>query len=413
MSDRPRAIIISVGTELTEGIIQDSHTRYLSSELTSMGFTVARGLQLPDDREGFRAEFDRAVSDAGLVIITGGLGPTADDLTREVMADAAGVPLEFHGEVWGRIVERFRGRKVSETNKKQAMAPRGFHIIPNPNGTAPGLSGEVGGTLVVAMPGPPAELRPMFARSVTGLLSLRFGAPSPEDITWGTSFLVPESELEEGLGKVRVPGVSWGTRFEEDKIAFSLRGGSGGDRAGVLSALEGLFGKARIRAGDVKPVELLHAALRGTGKTLVTAESCTGGLMGKWMTDLPGSSDVYWGGFITYSNDAKSRLLGVGDDMLEKYGAVSGETVRVMGEGALERSGADAAIAVSGIAGPDGGTEEKPVGTVWAALSLRGGGTSARKLFYPGSREWIRRRTAVYCMLWAEAGIRGLQYPET
>ena len=412
MSDPQHACLIQVGTELTEGIIQDSHARYLSSELTSMGFTVIRSVLLPDHFGGFRSELERAAAECRLVLITGGLGPTTDDLTREVVAEAAGVPLEYHEEIWDRIVHRFRGRKVSETNKKQAMAPRGFSLIPNPNGTAPGFFGEMGKALVVALPGPPAELRPMFSSSVITILSERFGAPPAGEISWGTAMLVPESELEEGLRKVRRSGITWGTRVDEDRIAFSLRGGTSGERAGVFSTLESLFGRERIRNGDVKPTELLTSALAQGGKTLVTAESCTGGLLGKWMTDLPGSSRVYWGGFVVYSDDAKMRLLGLEKRLLDSYGAVSAEAVSAMAAGALEKSGADVGIAVSGIAGPDGGTPEKPVGTVWAAVALRGGKTSVRKHFYPGYRDLIRRRTAVSCLLWAEAEVLGRTFPE-
>jgi nicotinamide-nucleotide amidase len=401
-----------VGTELTEGIIQDSHARFLSSELTSMGFTVIRGVQLPDRFEEFLAELGRAAAECELIVITGGLGPTADDLTREVLSEAAKAPLEYHEEIWDTIVRRFRGRKVSETNKKQAMAPRGFHLIPNPNGTAPGLSGDVGKALVVAFPGPPSELRPMFVSSVTALLSVRFGTPPAGEIFWATAMMVPESELEEGLTKVRRSGVTWGTRVDEDRIAFSLRGGTPDERTGVFTELGKYFGGERIRKGDVKPTELLSSALARSGKLLVTAESCTGGLLGKWMTDLPGSSKVYWGGFVVYADEAKIRLLGVERRLLDEQGAVSAEAVSAMAAGALEKSGADIGIAVSGIAGPDGGTPEKPVGTVWGAVAERGGKLSARKFFYPGYRDLIRRRTAVNCFLWAEAELLGRDFPE-
>jgi PncC family amidohydrolase len=148
------------------------------------------------------------------------------------------------------------------------------------------------------------------------------------------------------------------------------------------------------------------------GKTLVTAESCTGGLLGKWMTDLPGSSRVYWGGFVVYSDDAKMRLLGVEKRLIDSFGAVSAEVASAMAASALGKSSADVGIAVSGIAGPDGGTPEKPVGTVWAAVALRGGKTSVRRLFYPGYRDLIRRRTAVSCLLWAEAEVLGHTFPE-
>jgi len=179
--DQKTAVIISAGTELTEGIIQDTHARFLASELTSMGFVVRRGVQLPDDPGIFRDELARAANDACLVIVTGGLGPTTDDLTRETIAEVAGAPLEFHPDVWDALVARFPGRTISETNRKQALAPRGFALLANPNGTAPGFHGTAGNALVVALPGPPSELRPMFAQGVVPLLRQFRGARGGRD----------------------------------------------------------------------------------------------------------------------------------------------------------------------------------------------------------------------------------------
>jgi nicotinamide-nucleotide amidase len=411
--ERAAAVILSVGTELTEGITQDTHVRFLASELTSLGFTVRRGMQIPDDPAAFREELARAVRDAGLVLVTGGLGPTTDDLTRETIAEAAGAPLEFHQEAWDALLARFAGRTVSDTNRKQAMAPRGFVLMPNPNGTAPGFHGEIGGSIVVALPGPPAELRPMFTRSVLPLVSARFGTPGEGDILWGTAFMVPESALEEELRACRRPGVAWGTRFEEDRIVFSLRGGSREDRQAVFTALTARLDGIRIRAGETRPAQALTEALLARGLTLVTAESCTGGLIAKYLTDLPGSSRVIWGGLLSYSNEAKVRLLGVREATLRDAGAVSEETVREMAEGALAASGADVSVAVSGIAGPDGGTPEKPVGTVWVASALRGAGCAAALLRLSGARDMVRRRTAVAAMLYTESRILDREFLDT
>jgi nicotinamide-nucleotide amidase len=424
------AVILSAGTELTEGIIQDTHVRFLASELTSMGMVVLRGVQVPDDPAAFQDELGRAVRDACLVIVTGGLGPTADDLTREVVASAAGVGLEFHPEVWEGLLRRFAGRKISDTNRKQAMAPSGFELLPNPNGTAPGFLGSVGDAFVAALPGPPSELRPMFAASVLPKLRLRFGGPGEGDILWGTALMVPESSLEEALktcsGAAASPSASqpaglppgaaavrWGTRVDEDRIAFSLRGGTAEDRSALFERLVAHLDPIRIRAGDTRPAQALTEALLSSKATLVTAESCTGGLIGKYMTDLPGSSRVYWGGYAAYSYEAKQRLLGVDAGLLERHGAVSEHAVRAMAEGSLAASGADASIAVSGIAGPDGGTPEKPVGTVWIAVGLRGKDCAVRLFSFSGSRDMVRRRTAVAAMLFAESRLRGREFLDT
>jgi nicotinamide-nucleotide amidase len=404
------AVIISAGTELTEGIIQDSHVRFLASELTSLGFTVRRGLQIPDDKDLFQEELARAVKDACLVVITGGLGPTTDDLTRDIVAEAAGVPLDFHGEVWEGLQQRFKGRKLAESNRKQAMAPHGFILLPNPNGTAPGFQGDVGEALVVALPGPPSELRPMFAASVVPIIRKRFGAPEDRDILWGTALMVPESNLEEALQKCALADITWGTRVEEDRIGFSLRGGTPADREAFFQCLCGLLGAVRIRRGETRPALLLTEALLAAKATLVTAESCTGGLIAKYMTDLPGSSRVYWGGQVAYANEAKAALLGVPDDVLQRQGAVSEQAALAMARGAREKSGASVGMSVTGIAGPDGGTPEKPVGTVWIAVDLQGQNCEARLFNFSGSRDMIRRRSAVAAMLFAEARLIGGEF---
>jgi len=407
------AVVLSVGTELTEGIIQDTHIRFLASELTSLGFLVCRGVQIPDNAAQFRDELTRAGQEAQLVIVTGGLGPTADDLTRETFAEVAGVPIEFHQDVWDALVKRFQGRRISDTNKKQATAPRGFTLIPNPNGTAPGFHGQIGGALAVALPGPPSELRPMFNQSVVPLLAGRFGSASERDILWGTALMVPESNLEEALRAARRGEVRWGTRVDEDRISFSLRGGTAEEREACFGALETSLGSVRIRRNETRPAQLLTEALVSTGMTLVTAESCTGGLIGKYMTDLAGSSRVYWGGYVTYSNEAKTHMLGVSGEVLESHGAVSEQTVRGMALSALDRSGAGVSIAVSGIAGPDGGSADKPVGTVWIAVAARGGSAAARLFTFSGSRDMVRRRSAVAAMLFAEARLLGGEFLDT
>lgn len=415
MCEPRTAVVVSAGTELTEGIIQDSHVRFLSAELTALGFTVLRGVQVPDSVALFRAELDRATREADLVVITGGLGPTSDDLTRELVADVAGIGLQFHEEAWERILERFKGRQVPDANRKQAAAPAGFPLIANPNGTAPGFHGSVANALVVALPGPPSELRPMFSSSVVALLRERFslGQAAEGSILRGTAFMVPESGLEEALRACKREGVHWGTRVDEDRIAFSLRGGDPTDREGILADLEARLGALRIRRGEKRPAEVLSDALLRAATTLVTAESCTGGLLGKYMTDLPGSSRVFWGGWVAYSYEAKSRLLGVDAGLLEAQGAVSREAVAAMARGALERSGAGVSLAVSGIAGPDGATPDKPVGTVWMACRVRGGADSARLFWFSGGRDAVRRKTAVAGMLFAESALDGREFLDT
>jgi nicotinamide-nucleotide amidase len=402
-----KAVILSVGTELTEGIIQDSHVRFLSAELHALGFAVRRGMQLPDDAAVFHTELRRAADEAELVIVTGGLGPTTDDLTREVVADLAGVSLEFHPESWDRILERFAGRAVPESNRKQAMAPVGFALLPNANGTAPGFHGRIARALVVALPGPPRELRPMFTDLVVPLLRGRFDFGDVPQLLRGTAFMTPESALEEALRTSRRAGVGWGTRVEEDRIAFSLRGGSAEDREAFFRGLVSALGPVRVCRQEIRPAELLLEGLASAGLVLATAESCTGGLVGRYLTDVPGSSRWYWGGAVTYADAAKERLLGVPGSVLDQHGAVSAETASAMARGILAVSGAGLSLAVSGIAGPDGGTEEKPVGTVWIATALAGALPVAAACRFSGGRDMVRRKAAVTGLLAATAAAAG------
>jgi nicotinamide-nucleotide amidase len=418
-SPGPRALLISIGTELTDGIILNSHFRFLGSQLKSLGFRVAGGEQLPDELEPVLRALARGAAEADLVVVTGGLGPTSDDLTREAVAGAAGVALEFHPELWERLLERFAagGKRAPESNRRQAFIPAGFEVLPNDWGTAPGFWGRLPGrggapgAWLAALPGPPAELEPMFARRLGPLLSAAFpGIAAGEELA-ATALLVPESALEDALRRHRREGVSWGTRVAEDHIAFSLRGTAAAGREAVFAALQGEFGAARLRRGHGRPCESLFRALAERGQSLALAESCTGGLAARWLTDLPGASRVFWGGAAAYSNDAKERLLGVPRALLEEHGAVSAEAAAAMAHGLLERSPADLAAAVTGIAGPEGGSTEKPVGTVWIAARHRDGRSLGRGFRFTGARDLVRRRGAVAVLLAVECLLAGLDLP--
>jgi nicotinamide-nucleotide amidase len=410
------AVLLAVGTELTEGAVLNTHFRFLGSSLASQGYRIRWGVQLPDDGPLFASKLREALDGAELVITTGGLGPTSDDLTRETVAAVAGLELEFHEEIWEELQARWAatGRPIAHTNRKQALIPRGFTVLANPNGTAPGFCGWVGRTLLAALPGPPRELEPMFLEQLNPLLPRVAGA---EGEVVATALLVPESQLEEALQRSRralVGGslqgaeqLQWGTRFAEDRIVLTLRGGTAEGRERLLASLREELGEPRIRLGDCRPNLLLYELLRSRGETLALAESCTGGLIGKWLTDLPGSSSVFWGGFTVYSNAAKQRLLGVPGRLLRRHGAVSPEAARAMARQLLRKTPAAVGLVVTGIAGPDGGSAEKPVGTVWIAAGARGAGEVCRGFHFAGGRDAIRRRAAVTAMLLAEWLLRG------
>ncbi len=412
MSER-RAIILAVGTELTEGVIVNTHFRFLGSELKGLGFQVVRGEQIPDRLSLFRPALRRAVAEAELVLVTGGLGPTSDDLTREAVADAAGVPLEFRPEVWEGLERRYAssGQRLPETNRRQAFVPQGFELLANDWGTAPGFWGRIHTALIAALPGPPAELEPMFRLRFLPLLARHFPGLGSQAELAATALLTPESALEESLLRHRREAVSWSTRVAEDRIAFSLRGGADADRERFFAALIGELGPVRIRRGEVQPAERLFRLLEERGLLLALAESCTGGLVAKMITDQPGSSRVFWGGVVAYSNAAKQRLLGVEQETLERYGAVSRQTAAAMADGLLEATPADLALSVTGIAGPEGGGPEKPVGTAWICARRRGGSAQARAFRFPGGRELVRRRSAVAGLLLAECLLTGEKFP--
>jgi len=415
-----KASILSIGTELTAGIVQDLHGKTLSSALTALGIRVRKILSLPDDQPLIENELTQAVSESGIVLITGGLGPTSDDRTREAVAAVAGRDLEFREDCWQAILDMFPGRTIPDTNRKQACIPEGFTPLPNNRGTAAGFWGEISGCIVAALPGPPGELNGMFAGEVLPRLRRLCGLEQ-ESLLWGTSFLIPESTLEDVLQECGGDSVAWGTRTEYLRIVFNLQNlfspDSGGTEAGkqgveaekvknhVFQRLQQKMGAVRIRRGIVDHPQLLVDALKEAHETNAGAESCTGGLIAKLITDIAGSSEVFWGSFISYANEAKIEM-GVPEKLIQEHGAVSREVVAAMAEAALQHSGADIGFAVSGIAGPDGGTEEKPVGTVWLAVQRRDEPAVIRRYLYHGRRDYIRRKAAGTVLLLAEAVIK-------
>jgi len=398
-------IIISIGTELTTGQIQEAHLRYLAPYCKSMGFNIIRSIQIPDNLALMKSEMAKAIEDCELLFITGGLGPTSDDLTREVVAETAQQTLIFNENIWSDLIAKFQGQKIAETNKKQALIPSDFTIIPNQWGTAPGFYGNVKHCLLIVLPGPPRELKPMFESSVLRLLVEKFHYNPLEHEIACASFLISESELEAGFQKCQIAGISWQTRLESDRVLFTVKSADADKLHAFLERLESLFGKYFIRRSTKSSVEYLFAALQTQGKTIAFAESCTGGLLGKLITDIPGSSAFFKGGAIVYTNALKSSMLGVDSALIEKYGAVSIEVVSAMAQGIIESTESDFGIAVTGIAGPDGGSPEKPVGTVWIGIAGKNQEILTWKHNFTGNRERIRNKTAITAFLNAETVI--------
>lgn len=400
-----QAIIISIGDELTLGQTVDTNAAWLSARLIERGILTRWHLTVPDDRAAIAQAVCQAAAEADWVIVTGGLGPTADDLTRQALADALGTALEINPGALERIEQFFkaRGRMMTPSNRVQALCPAGAECLDNLCGTAPGLRLRIGRAVIVSMPGVPVEMKAMFEQHVLPVLAAQTGRVilTAQLHTFGLG----ESQVGERLGELmsrkRNPKV--GTTVAAGVVSVRIR--SEFPAAGAAqAALDATLAEIRQRLGDLiygeGPTtlpEVVGRLLTEQHSTLATAESCTAGLVGKLLTDMAGASAYYRGGWIVYANELKTGSLGVPAEMIVREGAVSEPVVRRMAEEALSRSGADYALALTGIAGPDGGSPEKPVGTVWIALARRRAGgidVRAERFIFPGIRELVRERAA-------------------
>ncbi|MBG0766048.1 nicotinamide-nucleotide amidohydrolase family protein [Sphaerochaeta halotolerans] len=403
------AALFIIGTELTRGVIADRHTQVISSQLTQLGYRVDRMVLVPDD--GTIGDVLRdCIDNCDLVVMTGGLGPTSDDMTRTIVANLAKVPLVRDREAFDTLHARI-GERIWGANEQQTMIPQGFELIPNPLGTAPGFKGFIPNgerqIACVAMPGPPREMNPMFFDQVIPWLAQLIGHDDFSRSEYST-FLIPESKLEELCKSISFNGMQWGTRFQDLKISLYLVDGSEADRTEMANRLRSLVGACLVVDGDVQPTTLLTTLLEERGETISTAESCTSGYIAKLLTDQPGSSAWFWGGVASYANEAKKQLLGVRSETLEQEGAVSEACVLEMAEGMRRTSGSDWSLSVSGIAGPDGGTPEKPVGTVWFGFASKTRESTAVKVHIASyGRDSVRRRASVMALILATQYIKG------
>lgn len=405
------AELLFVGTELLLGEILNTNAQYLSERLALLGIDVYHQVTVGDNAERLAAVFRTALSRADVVIASGGLGPTMDDMTRDVAAEVTGRPLELDPALLAELQAFFtsRGRAMAPNNARQVMVPQGAKALRNDRGTAPGLIIPApGGKAIILLPGPPIELRPMFEQQVIPYLTGRMGGAPLSLVSRTLRFVdIGESDLEDRLKDLvqhqSDPSIAPYAKTMEVHLRLATKAATAEEGLARIAPVEA---EIRGRLGQhVYGVDgaTLEAAVVGLltekGATVALAESCTGGLLAKRITDVPGSSAVFGAGFVTYSNEAKVRFLGVAPALLEVHGAVSEEAVRAMAEGALAQSGATLAVAISGIAGPDGGTAEKPMGTVWLALTARDGAlpgsTWARGFKFWGSRADVRERSAV------------------
>jgi nicotinamide-nucleotide amidase len=389
-----RIEILNTGTELLLGNTLNTHGAWFGRELFKLGLRVGRQVTVPDG-DAIRESLSEAVGRADVVIVTGGLGPTSDDLTREITAEVLGLELILD-EAGLRSLEAFfaaRGRPMVEANRKQAMSPVGADILPNPNGTAPGvyvpprLNGR-GNCAVFLLPGPPRELYPMFKAEVVPRLRALSGIDAPP-LALELKFTgIGESDFHDGIDDqlAAMAGLEYGYCARIGEVDLRLIGDAETIARGRELAI-GAFSRQLVSDDGASLEQVVLRNLEARGWKLAVAESCTGGLICSRLTDVVGASAVLTHGFVTYANEAKVEMLGVSEESLAEYGAVSETVAREMAEGALRVSGAQVAVAVTGIAGPGGGSEEKPVGTAWIGLAMEGVETIAVKIYQPRNRK--------------------------
>lgn len=392
------AALLIIGSELTSGIISDSHSRLIAHDLSLAGIRVTRIVMIPDDGT-IRVILGTLTKENDIVIVTGGLGPTSDDMTRRAIAEAAGVRLVQNPAVLSWLAGKVAS--VSGANEILTFFPEGFTPIDNPNGTAQGFQGFVGKgerkTFLVALPGPPREMDPMWEGSV--LPQIRSYAGRNERESEYSVYLLYEAQLENLLEKCAVPGVAWGTRFQDYRISLYLSGPRGAC-ASLAEKLGTLAGPGLVVEGDREAVTDLEDLLLAKKEMISCAESLTGGLVGKLLTDRAGSSEWYWGSANTYANSAKHAILGVSSDILDGVGPVSEECALAMAEGIRKISGTALSLSTTGYAGPTG----EDVGKVWFGFSSAGRPAKAVCLrFTTRGREEIRRRASAAALILARA----------
>lgn len=395
------AAILCIGTELTRGELQNTNATWLADALTTIGFEVQDIDCVDDDRARIEAALTRLTLAHEVVICTGGLGPTTDDITTECAARLAGVELVRDEPSLEAIRERLArfGRQMAQSNAKQADFPRGSRILPNPNGTAPGFELELNRALAFFMPGVPFEMQAMFESFVVPAISPLLSDRHCQVLL--RTFGLPESEVNDRLAGIEAEfGVLIGYRATLPEIEVKVLARAdhvelARERAerGAQAVRERLGAEVIFGEGKTRFPEAVCMLLQSTGKSLALAESCTGGLVSELLTAHSGASAVFRGGAVTYSNESKIAQLGVPAVLLARFGAVSAEVARAMAQGARSAFNADLALALTGIAGPTGGSAEKPVGLVHLAVASATG-MSDRRVVFTGNRDQIRRRAA-------------------
>lgn len=402
-----KAAFLAIGDEIVGGLTTDTNSGFIAGLLRDVGVEPVAGFSVPDDEEAIARTLERALEEAELVVCTGGLGPTVDDLTTLVVAQVAHETLRLDEPSLEAIRERFRSRGVemTENNRKQALFPASATVIPNPNGTAPGFVCPVtrGGSerWIACFPGVPRETRAMVRDWLVPWAAARQPGTRFATRTYST-FGLSESRLDELLAGVVTPAearIAFRAAFPRIQARLTVSGGPGDDLEARLEALDGRvrerLGHHLYATGDEGLETVVGALLRQRGMTLAVAESCTGGRIGDWITNVPGSSEYFLLGVATYSNQAKEQVLGVRAETLAAHGAVSTQVAEEMAAGARLRAGADLGVSTTGIAGPGGATPGKPVGTVCIGLAWEGSTWSRRYDLGDRGRDFIKGLTSM------------------
>jgi nicotinamide-nucleotide amidase len=397
------AEVVAVGSELLGTTRLDTNSLYLAGRLASLGIDLRAKAVVGDDRATLAQVFAQALARADLVVLTGGLGPTDDDVTREAVAGVLGLALREDAAIVAAIERRFarRGLGMPENNRRQAQVPEGAVVLGNPHGTAPGLFIAHGRQVVVLLPGPPREMKPMIDALCDGLLGARAGV----ERSYVTSFFVTgrtESHVEEAIQPIYSKWTG-----EDPPIQTTILAGPGqievhltlraadaaAARARLDAARDALVAQLgdRVFSADGRHLEeIVGEGLKARGWTIACAESCTGGLLLSRLTDVAGSSAYVRGGVVAYSNDLKTSFVDVPAEVIAGHGAVSEPVAAAMAAGARARANAAIGVGITGIAGPDGGTPQKPVGTVAIAVSGPGDASQARTFLFPGGRAQVK-----------------------
>jgi len=393
-----RVAVLSTGTELLRGRSTDTNLASIARALETIGLEVSYHATAPDDLDRLVEEIRLASARAEIVILTGGLGPTEDDFTRRAAAEAYGRELVFRPSAWNAIRSRFRRFRIpmAAINRRQAFLPRGARILPNPNGSAPGFVVESAGRFFFALPGPPREMVPMLQRQVLPRLAAAIGGKPRFKLWEARVFGMPEGTVDEIVRHVvaRRPGASYGLTVSGGTVNITLRV----ERGSPLPMVRALRRKLGLfLVGPKSLEETVGDLLLRRGKTIALAESCTGGLISHKLTNVAGISAALLEACVCYSNRSKISRLGVPAPTIRRHGAVSAEVAAAMAEGAARTAGADVGVAVTGIAGPSGGSKKKPVGLAWHAVHYRGR-TRAERGVFPGDRMAIKERAAHFAL---------------